>query len=115
MLKIENTQRFSLEEVRKIVSTFDFLETKRISIKQKMYDFQHSTQKSIQVQCNRVDSVGKTSTELENLLEINKNKNLGLEQYFSLEPYVEICKKAKEWIQEKVKELNLTRDRGISR
>lgn len=98
VLKIENTQRFSLKQVREIVSTFDFLEMKRMDIE-------------LYIRCNKVNSVDNTSTELENFL--NKNKNLGLEKFFNLEPYVEICKKAKQWIQEK--KLNLTRDRGISR
>ena len=64
-----------------------------------------------QARANCVSEVEKNNKQMKELIE---NYSF-FERYFSFEPYKELYEKTKEWIAEKCRKWDLTRDRGMSR
>ena len=64
-----------------------------------------------QARCDCVNEVIKNNETMKELME----KFSFCERYFSFEPFKELYEKTKEWIAEKCRKWDLTRDRGMSR
>lgn len=68
-------------------------------------------ERSSKARLDYVNAVNSNNNKMNELME----QYSFFERYFSFEPYKELYKKTKEWIEQKAKQWDLTRDRGMSR